>query len=253
MAQGMEKVLEWDSNTPTVKWLEGEPLNVTGNFLDRHLITRGEKTASLFEPNGPKETAQHITYNKWHVRVCKFADILKSQGIKKGDRVGLYLTMIPELALSVLACARIETIHSMAFAGFSAAVLSNRINDCNCKMVICSDGSYRGAKILDLKSMVDEALEQCDIKTVLVVKRTEIKVPMKKRRNFWVAAVLENASKDCPIEIMETEDTLFILYTSGSIGKPKGMLHTTAGCRVDTAYTFKTYFNIERVTSIGAR
>jgi acetyl-CoA synthetase len=237
-----EKVLEWDFNTPVVKWFEGAQLNITENCLDRHLITRGEKTALLFEPNDPKETAQHITYNELHERVCKFANILKSQGIKRGDRVCIYLPMIPELAISMLACARIGAIHSMVFAGFSAAALSTRINDCGCKMVICSDGSYRGSKILDLKSIVDEALEQCDVKTVLMVKRTGNKVPMKKGRDFWVAALLENASKDCPIEIMEAEDPLFILYTSGSTGKPKGMLHTTAGYMVYTAYTFKNVF-----------
>jgi acetyl-CoA synthetase len=237
-----EKVLEWDFNTPVVKWFEGAQLNITENCLDRHLITRGEKTALLFEPNDPKETAQHITYNELHERVCKFANILKSQGIKRGDRVCIYLPMIPELAISMLACARIGAIHSMVFAGFSAAALSTRINDCDCKMVICSDGSYRGAKILDLKSIVDEALEQCDVKTVLMVKRTGNKVPIKKGRDFWVAALLENASKDCPIEIMEAEDPLFILYTSGSTGKPKGMLHTTAGYMVYTAYTFKNVF-----------
>jgi acetyl-CoA synthetase len=237
-----EKVLEWDFNTPVVKWFEGAQLNITENCLDRHLITRGEKTALLFEPNDPKETAQHITYNELHERVCKFANILKSQGIKRGDRVCIYLPMIPELAISMLACARIGAVHSMVFAGFSAAALSTRINDCDCKMVICSDGSYRGAKILDLKSIVDEALEQCDVKTVLMVKRTGNKVPIKKGRDFWVAALLENASKDCPIEIMEAEDPLFILYTSGSTGKPKGMLHTTAGYMVYTAYTFKNVF-----------
>jgi acetyl-CoA synthetase len=237
-----DKVLEWDFNTPIVKWFQGAQLNITENCLDRHLTTRGDKTALLFEPNDPKEAAQHITYKELHKRVCQFANLLKSQGIKKGDRVCIYLPMIPELPVAMLACARIGAVHSIVFAGFSATALASRINDCDCKMVICSDGSYRGAKTLDLKSIVDEALEKCEVATVLVVKRTGNEVQMKSGRDHWTAPLLENISEDCPVEIMEAEDPLFILYTSGSTGKPKGMLHTTAGYMVYTAYTFKNVF-----------
>jgi acetyl-CoA synthetase len=237
-----DKVLEWDFNTPIVKWFQGAQLNITENCLDRHLTTRGDKTALLFEPNDPKEAAQHITYKELHKRVCQFANLLKSQGIKKGDRVCIYLPMIPELPIAMLACARIGAVHSMVFAGFSATALASRINDCDCKMVVCSDGGYRGAKTLDLKSIVDEALEKCEVATVLVVKRTGNEVQMKSGRDHWTAPLLENISEDCPVEIMEAEDPLFILYTSGSTGKPKGMLHTTAGYMVYTAYTFKNVF-----------
>jgi acetyl-CoA synthetase len=237
-----DKVLEWDFNTPIIKWFQGAQLNITENCLDRHLTTRGDKTALLFEPNDPKEAAQHITYKELHRRVCKMANVLKSQGIKKGDRVCIYLPMIPELSVAILACARIGAVHSVVFAGFSSTALASRINDCECKMVICSDGSYRGAKTLDLKSIVDEALEHCEVATVLVVNRTGNKVRMQSGRDHWIAPLLEKASKDCPIEIMEAEDPLFILYTSGSTGKPKGMLHTTAGYMVYTAYTFKNVF-----------
>ncbi|AUC78175.1 acetate--CoA ligase [Nonlabens sp. MB-3u-79] len=237
-----DKVLEWDFNTPIVKWFQGAQLNITENCLDRHLTTRGDKTALLFEPNDPKEAAQHITYKELHKRVCQFANLLKSQGIRKGDRVCIYLPMIPELPIAMLACARIGAVHSMVFAGFSATALATRINDCDCKMVICSDGSYRGAKTLDLKSIVDEALEECEIASVLVVKRTGNDVQMKSGRDHWIAPLLENISGECPVEIMEAEDPLFILYTSGSTGKPKGMLHTTAGYMVYTAYTFKNVF-----------
>jgi acetyl-CoA synthetase len=237
-----DKVLEWDFDTPIVKWFQGAQLNITENCLDRHLTTRGDKTALLFEPNDPEEAAQHITYKELHKRVCQFANLLKSQGIKKGDRVCIYLPMIPELPIAMLACARIGAVHSMVFAGFSATALATRINDCDCKMVICSDGSYRGAKTLDLKSIVDEALEECEIASVLVVKRTGNDVQMKSGRDHWITPLLENISEECAAEIMEAEDPLFILYTSGSTGKPKGMLHTTAGYMVYTAYTFKNVF-----------
>jgi len=237
-----DKVLEWDFNTPIVKWYDGAQLNITENCLDRHLTTRGNKTAILFEPNDPNEPAQHITYTELHERVCKFANVLKSQGVQKGDRVCIYLPMIPELTVALLACARIGAVHSVIFAGFSATAIASRINDCDCKLVICSDGSYRGKKVLDLKSLVDKALEDCDIDTVLVVNRTNNDVNMKEGRDQWIAPLLENASADCPVEIMEAEDPLFILYTSGSTGRPKGMLHTTAGYMVYTAYTFKNVF-----------
>ena len=238
-----DNVLSWDFKKPEIKWYEGAELNITENCIDRHLRTRGNKTAILFEPNDPKEKAQHITYQQLYERVNKFANVLKSEGIKKGDRVCIYLPMIPELAISVLACARIGAIHSVVFAGFSSTALSTRINDCDCKMVITSDGSYRGSKTIDLKGIVDEALESTPhVETVLVAKRMHTEINMKADRDKWLQPLLDNASIDCEPEIMNAEDPLFILYTSGSTGKPKGMVHTTAGYMVYTAYTFKNVF-----------
>ncbi len=237
------KVLSWDFTKPEVKWFEGAKLNITENCIDRHLYTKGDKTAIIFEPNNPDEEALHISYHELHERVCKFANVLKENGIKKGDRVCIYLPMIPELAVSVLACARIGAIHSVVFAGFSSTALSTRINDSDCKLVVTSDGSYRGAKTIDLKGIVDEALEECScVKTVLVAKRIHSKVNMVKDRDKWLQPLLDEAYKDCVPEIMDAEDPLFILYTSGSTGKPKGMVHSTAGYMVYTAYTFKNVF-----------
>jgi acetyl-CoA synthetase len=238
-----DNVLSWDFSKPEVKWFEGAQLNITENCIDRHLTTRGEKTAILFEPNDPNKAAEHITYNQLHKRVNQFANVLKEQGIKKGDRVCIYLPMIPELAISVLACARIGAIHSVVFAGFSATALSTRINDSDCKMVITSDGSNRGAKTIDLKGILDEALESCaGVDSVLVAKRINTDIIMKAGRDHWLQPLLEDASEACKAEIMDAEDPLFILYTSGSTGKPKGMVHTIAGYMVYTAYTFKNVF-----------
>ena len=239
-----DNVLEWDFKKPEVKWYQGAKLNITENCIDRHLSTKGNKTAILFEPNNPGEKTQHITYNQLHERVNRFANVLKNEGLKKGDRVCIYLPMIPDLAVSVLACARIGAIHSVVFAGFSATALSTRINDSDCKIVITSDGSYRGNKTIDLKEIVDEALNDCaGVNSVLVAKRINSEVTMKEGRDKWLQPLLNNALSECEPEVMDAEDPLFILYTSGSTGKPKGMVHTTAGYMVYTAYTFKNVFN----------
>ncbi|MBD0849898.1 acetate--CoA ligase [Maribacter arenosus] len=238
-----DRVLEWDFTKPEVKWFQGAKLNITENCIDRHLATRRNKTAILFEPNDPKERAEHITYGQLYEKVCKMANVLKNNGIKKGDRVCIYLPMIPELTYAVLACARIGAIHSVVFAGFSSNALSTRINDSDCKMVITSDGSYRGSKSIDLKGIVDKALEDCPgINTVLVAKRIKSDIQMKEGRDKWLAPLMYEAYADCDAEIMDAEDPLFILYTSGSTGKPKGMVHTCGGYMVYTAYTFKNIF-----------
>ncbi|WP_299781385.1 acetate--CoA ligase [uncultured Formosa sp.] len=238
-----DNVLSWDFKKPEIKWFEGAQLNITENCIDRHLRTKGDHTAIIFEPNNPDETAEHITYQQLHDRVCQMANVMKDKGVKKGDRVCIYLPMIPELAISLLACARIGAIHSVVFAGFSSKALASRINDSACKMVITSDGSYRGSKTIDLKSIVDGGLESCPtVENVLVVNRINSDITMKEGRDLWLQPLLDAASAVCEPEIMNAEDPLFILYTSGSTGKPKGMVHTTGGYMVYTAYTFKNVF-----------
>lgn len=238
-----DHILSWDFSKPEVKWFEGAKLNITENCIDRHLRVRGDKTAIIFEPNNPEEAAQHISYKVLYERVCEFSNVLKEQGIKKGDRVCLYLPMIPELAYAVLACARIGAVHSVVFAGFSSTALATRINDCEAKVVVTADGSFRGNKTIDLKGIVDEALEQCEcVESVLVAKRIDSDITMKEGRDHWLQPLLDEAYNDCYPEIMDAEDPLFILYTSGSTGKPKGMVHSSAGYMVYTAYTFKNVF-----------
>ncbi|GIZ07730.1 acetate--CoA ligase [Flavobacterium sp. UMI-01] len=244
--QQWDKVVEFNMAEAEIEWFSGAKVNIVKNCIDRHLNKRGEKTAIIFEPNNPDEEAQHISYNELHQKVCKMANVLRDQGVKKGDRVCIYLPMIPELAISVLACARIGAIHSVIFAGFSASAVASRVNDSGCKMVITADGGFRGNRTIELKPIVDEALEKCkEVDKVLVVKRTNSIIKMKEGRDIWLKPLLDEASDNSVAEIMDAEDPLFILYTSGSTGKPKGMVHTTAGYMVYSAYTFKNVFNYE--------
>ena len=244
--QRWDKVFEFDMQQATFKWFVNAKLNITKNCIDRHLARRGDKTAIIFEPNNPNEAAQHISYQELYNQVAKMANVLKDQGIQKGDRVCIYLPMIPELAIAVLACARIGAVHSVVFAGFSSTAVATRIDDCQCKMVITADGGYRGNKTIDLKTIIDDALEKTScVKNVLVVKRTNSAIIMKEGRDQWLQPLLDLAVPNNVAEMMDAEDPLFILYTSGSTGKPKGMLHTIAGYMVQTAYSFKNVFNYE--------
>ena len=236
-------VVEWDFHKAKINWFSNAKLNITVNCIDRHVKTHPDKIAILFEPNNVNEKSKSFTYSELLVEVSKMANVLKSLGVKKGDRVCIYLPMIPELAFSVLACARIGAIHSVVFAGFSSDALATRINDCNSTLTITSDGSFRGAKTLNLKNIVDDALLKCnDEQKVLVVKRTLEPIKMISKRDIFLEDIISNVDDYCKPEIMDAEDPLFILYTSGSTGKPKGMVHTTAGYMVYTSYSFKNIF-----------
>ena len=242
--QKWSKVVNYDIDKARIEWFRDAKLNITENCIDRHLKYRARKTAIIWEPNNPDEEAISLTYQDLYDRVGKMANVLRSQGVKKGDRVCIYLPMIVELPVVMLACARIGAVHVVVFAGFSANALASRINDCGCEVVVCADGSYRGNKEIDLKGIVDEALEQCpSVKKVLVVKRTGQAVEMKTERDLWLQELLDKSSVENVMQIMDAEDPLFILYTSGSTGKPKGMLHTCGGYMVYTGYTFKNVFN----------
>lgn len=238
-----DKVLEWDFDKPEVKWFINGKLNITENCLDRQLEKRGSQTAIIWEPNDPSAEAKHITYKELHENVCRTANMLKNLGVKKGDRVCIYLPMIPELAYAMLACARIGAVHSIVFAGFSSKSLVDRITDAGCKIVLTSDGGYRGAKTIDLKAIVDEAVKDCpDVKTVLVVEHIQSKAKLNAGRDLWWHEEIKKVNEKCDAEEMDAEDLLFILYTSGSTGRPKGMVHTCGGYMVYTNYTFKTAF-----------
>jgi len=239
-----DKVLEWDFRTPDVKWFVGGKLNITENCLDRHLETRGDQTAIIFEPNNPSDRYSTYSYKELHAEVCKAANALKAMGIEKGDRVCFYMPMVPELAIGVLACARIGAIHSVVFAGFSAQALADRIKDATCKMVICSDYNNRGTKNIPVKKVVDDAMAMgCDsIKTVLVHKNTGGDVNWNDNLDKWWHEKVNSQSIECEAEAMDSEDPLFILYTSGSTGKPKGVVHTCGGYMVYTTFSFKNVF-----------
>ncbi len=241
-----EEVLEFDLHKAEVNWFRGGQLNITENCIDRHAADTPDKVALIFEPNNPADESEKITYLELYERVNQMANVLKSKGVQKGDRVCIYLPMIPELAISVLACARIGAIHSVVFAGFSSSALKSRIEDATCKLVITSDGGKRGDKIIDLKSIVDKGVDGliC-VEKVLVVQHTNGEVTMKAERDEWIEPLLEKAEKTCEPEVMDAEDPLFILYTSGSTGKPKGMVHTCGGYMVYAAYSFQQVFQYE--------
>ncbi|CAI8341745.1 MAG: Acetyl-coenzyme A synthetase [Flavobacteriales bacterium UBA4585] len=241
------KTLEWEFATPAVKWFQGGRLNITENCLDRHLKTQGEDIALLWEPNDPNEREVRLTYRELHSEVCRFANVLKAKGVKKGDRVAVYMPMIPELTIGVLACARIGAVHSVVFAGFSSNALTDRINDSRCVCVLTSDGMYRGEKALPVKATVDEALKNCaSVKSVIVIRRDGRDVTMVEGRDHWYHEAVVEVGTDCPAEPMDAEDMLFILYTSGSTGKPKGVVHTCGGYMVYAGYSFKNVFQYQR-------
>ena len=234
--------LKFDFKEPEVKWFEGGKLNITENCLDRYVQTNPDKIAVIFEPNNPLEKSTKLSYKQLFEKVCFAANMLKSNGIKKGDRVCIYMPMIPELTISLLACARIGAVHSVVFGGFSSEALASRINDSKCSLLITADGAYRGDKIINLKEIADNALNKCaSIKTNIVIKRTNQKVNWNNIDKWWHSEI-EKVDNYCEAELMDSEDELFILYTSGSTGKPKGMVHTCGGYMVYTAYSFQNVF-----------
>ncbi|PHI20829.1 acetate--CoA ligase [Lewinellaceae bacterium SD302] len=242
-----DKTLEWNFTDPDVKWFQGGKLNITENCLDRHLAERGDQAAIVFEPNEPGDPVITLSYRELHAEVCKTANALHELGIGKGDRVCFYMPMVPELAISVLACARIGAIHSVVFAGFSAQALADRVNDADCKMIICSDYNKRGAKNIPVKQVVDEAMAiGCStIETVLVHKNTGGDITWDPSYDLWYHEQVDHQSSECEAEAMDAEDVLFILYTSGSTGKPKGIVHTCGGYMLYTAFSFLNVFQYQ--------
>ncbi|WP_090628337.1 acetate--CoA ligase [Parapedobacter indicus] len=244
------RVLDWNFKEPKIKWFEGARLNITENCLDRHIYQLGDKPAIVWEPNDPNEAHRVLTYKQLLEKVEQFSNVLKNNGVRKGDRVCIYLPMVPELVIAVLACARIGAIHSVVFGGFSAQSIADRINDTGCRLVITSDGGFRGTKTIELKNIVDDALVQCkSVDRVIVLTRTRTPVSMIKGRDVWwedeIKKVETQGNPACPAEEMDAEDMLFILYTSGSTGKPKGVVHTCGGYMVYTGYTFANVFQYQ--------
>jgi len=241
-----DKVLDWNFESVDIKWFKNAKLNITENIFERNLKDRGNKTAIIWEPNDPNEPSIHLTYNELYEETCKFSNALRDKGIKKGDRVIIYMPMVPEAAIAMLACARVGAVHSVVFAGFSSTSLADRINDCQAKMILTSDGNFRGNKTIPVKPVVDEALEKCStIESVIVLERTKQKVSMTEGRDYWWHDCINGISPQCAPEILDSEDMLFILYTSGSTGKPKGVVHSSAGYMVYSAYTFLNVFQYD--------
>mgnify|MGYP001297562833 CR=1 FL=1 len=238
-----DNILNWNFSEAETKWFEGGKLNITENCLDRHLTNNGSRVAIKWIPNNPTENPRTLSYTELHYEVCRFSNALKNNGAKKGDRICLYMPMVPELAIAVLACARIGAIHSVVFAGFSAKSLAERINDAKCNILITADGGFRGEKITPLKKIANEAMKftSC-IKRCIVLQRAQISISMKKGRDVWWHEEMSKTNNTCPIEIMDAEDPLFILYTSGSTGKPKGIQHSIAGYMVYTEFSFRNVF-----------
>ncbi|PKM36306.1 MAG: acetate--CoA ligase [Gammaproteobacteria bacterium HGW-Gammaproteobacteria-10] len=238
-----DKVMDYDYSKGYIRWFEGGKLNVSYNCLDRHLATRGDQTAIIWESDDPAQDKK-ISYRELHREVCKFANVLKSQSVKKGDRVCIYLPMIVEAAVVTLACARIGAVHSIVFGGFSAESLRDRIQDADCHTVICADEGLRGGKKIPLKTSVDQAVSHCpNVKNVIVIRNTGNDIPWTPKRDIWYHEAMKTASDDCPPETLSAEDPLFILYTSGSTGKPKGLVHTTGGYLLFAAMTHKYVFD----------
>ncbi|MBL7752620.1 MAG: acetate--CoA ligase [Chitinophagaceae bacterium] len=249
-----DKVLNWNFAEPNIEWFKGGKLNITENCIDRHLEKMGDKPAIIWEPNNPEERTRVVTYNRLHKRVCQFAQVLRNNGVKKGDRVCIYMGMVPELAYAVLGCARVGAIHSVIFGGFSAQSIADRLYDANAEFIVTCDGAYRGNKDIPLKSVIDDALiGNRTIKKVIVYTRTRTPVSMLKGRDVWWEDEMEHAEHQVeqegkvhfPAEEMDAEDPLFILYTSGSTGKPKGVVHSCGGYMVYTGYTFVNVFQYQ--------
>ena len=241
-----DNVLESDFENADFKWFKNAQLNITENIFERNLSEKGDKTAIIWEPNDPKESPIYLSYKELYEQTCTFSNALRSKGIKKGDRVIIYMPMVPEAAIAMLACARVGAVHSVVFAGFSAASLADRINDCEAKMVLTSDGNFRGNKTIPVKDVVDEALEKCSsIKSVIVLERTKQNINMEDGRDFWWHECIEDEPSTCDSEVMDSEDLLFILYTSGSTGKPKGVVHSSAGYMIYSSYTFLNVFQYD--------
>jgi acetyl-CoA synthetase len=241
-----DKVLDWDFEKVNINWFQNAKLNITENIFERNLKERGDKTAIIWEPNDPSESPIHITYKELYEETCRFSNALRAKGIKKGDRVIIYMPMVPEAAIAMLACARVGAIHSVVFAGFSSTSLADRINDCQAKMVLTSDGNFRGSKTIPVKPVVDEALEKCStIESVIVLERTKQNVEMINGRDHWWHDCISEEPKVCEAEVLDSEDILFILYTSGSTGKPKGVVHSSAGYMIYSAYTFQNVFQYD--------